>query len=100
MPNEDANPQQNTSVPKDHKMLLILLGILLVALMIFAGWYLFKPSDSESFTSKITPVTQTTETVKISSDSDLEKLEKDLTNLDIDDLSSGLEENDKDSAGF
>ena len=31
---------------------------------------------------------------------DLEKLEKDLNNLDIESLNDGLEDNDKDSAGF
>ena len=100
MPNEDANPQQNTQAQKDHKMLLILLGILLVALLVFSGWYLFKPNDSETITTLVTPTTQSTEVVKISNDADLEKLEKDLNNLDIESLNDGLEDNDKDSAGF
>ena len=99
MPNEDGAPQQNTAAPKDHKRLLILLGVLLVVVIIFAAWHLFKPKDSEPLTGTATP-TQSSETTKINSDADLEKLENELKDLDIDGLNTDLEGNDKDSADF
>ena len=100
MPNEGETTQQNTAAPTDHKRLLILLVVLLVVVIIFAAWHLFKPKELKPLTRIVTPTTQSSETAKIDSDADLEKLENELNNLDIDGLNTGLEGNDKDSAGF
>ena len=92
-----TTPAAKPDVPSSKgKNVAITAIVVLVILVVFVAiWFALKSTSTQTPTT-----TGSTESAEIKSDADLEKLEKEVRNTNADDLSTDLDDNDTDSAGF
>ena len=96
----EAKPTPASKAPsgKGKNIAIVAIVVLVILVVFVAIWFTLKATSTTQTTTPAT--TQSEDVPEIKSDADLEKLENELKNTDVDDLGTGLDENDKDSSEF
>ncbi|MGR3309189.1 MAG: hypothetical protein ACUZ77_00290 [Candidatus Brocadiales bacterium] len=91
----DDTIQNQTAANKNKTLYLVILGVVFLILVVIVVF--FRVTTTEP---TITPVSQPQAAIEIKSDADLKKLEDEVGNVNIDDLSKDLDLNDQDASQF
>lgn len=94
----NSQPNQKPTSGGKNIVTLAIVGLVIVVVLLVA-WLAIKGVDT-STTETTTPTTTAREVPAIKSDADFQKLENELNETNLDALTTELDKNDTDAAGF
>ena len=100
-PNKPLDEKPGNSFSKIRVFSFVVVALLVLSASAILIWFLIlSPRETSTTDSTSTPTTKTDTVPEIKSDKDLEELENEIKGLDIEGLSSELDDNDTDSKDF